>query len=102
MRARTLAVIVGRWEQIKRRIEGPRHGACQSDPGVRTTCTEVSKENNKGSIFYLRDYPKTTFSDLPNSIVQDDMGAAMGYRSDCIADIIVDANKKYKITETED
>lgn len=47
MRARTLAVIVGRWEQIKRRIEGPRHGACQSDPGVRTTCTEVSKENNK-------------------------------------------------------
>ena len=62
----------------------------------------VSKENNKGSIFYLRDYPETTFSDLPNSIVQDDMGAAMGYRSDCIADIIVDANKKYKITQTED
>lgn len=35
VRARTLAVTVSRWEQIKRRIEGPRHGAWQSDPGVR-------------------------------------------------------------------
>ena len=27
VRARTLAVIVSRWEQIKRRIEGPRQSA---------------------------------------------------------------------------
>lgn len=53
------------------------------------------KEINKSMIIFLRDYPKIHFNDLSHSLVADNLGAAFGFRSDCVFDILQDSNKKY-------
>lgn len=54
------------------------------------------KERNKSSIHFLKDYPKLTFEKLPGSLIADDLGAALGFRSDSIFEIMQDSNKKYE------
>lgn len=53
------------------------------------------KENNKNKIIYLRDYPKVHFNEMSGSLIADDLGAAFGFRSDCVFEILQDANKRY-------
>ena len=54
------------------------------------------KEINKSSVRFLKDYPKLTFEKLPGSLIADDLGAALGFRSDSIFEIMQDSNKKYE------
>ena len=54
------------------------------------------KEINKSSVHFLKDYPKLTFEKLPGSLIADDLGAALGFRSDSIFEIMQDSNKKYE------
>lgn len=53
------------------------------------------KEINKGKISFLRDFPKVSFNDLSYSLIADDLGAAFGFRSDSVFEILQDSNKKY-------
>lgn len=53
------------------------------------------KEINKSKIIFLRDYPKCNFEQLSGSLVADDLGAAFGFRSDSIFEILQDSNKQY-------
>jgi hypothetical protein len=53
------------------------------------------KEINKSKITYLRDYPKCHFEQLSGSLIADDLGAAFGFRSDSIFEILQDSSKKY-------
>lgn len=51
------------------------------------------KEINKSEIRYLRNTPNVRFSDLAASFCSNYVGAAFGYRSDAISDIIRESNK---------
>ena len=46
-------------------------------------------------IIYLKDYPKIHFNEMSGSLIADDLGAAFGFRSDCVFEILQDANKRY-------
>ena len=50
------------------------------------------KEINRSEIEYLRNGTKVNFSDLAASYLLDYIGAAFGYRSDSIAEIISESN----------
>ena len=72
--------------------------------GKDENCTEyiekygipyAHKEINKGKISFLRDFPKVSFNDLSYSLIADDLGAAFGFRSDSVFEILQDSNKKY-------
>lgn len=52
-------------------------------------------EINKSKILFLRDYPKCNFEQLSGALVADDLGAAFGFRSDSIFEILQDSNKQY-------
>lgn len=53
------------------------------------------KEFNKSKITFLRDFPKYSFERLSDSLVTDDLGAAFGFRSDSMFEILQDSNKQY-------
>lgn len=53
------------------------------------------KEVNKSKILYLRDYPNFHFKQLSGSFISDNLGAAFGFRSDSVFDILQDSNKQY-------
>ena len=53
------------------------------------------KEVNKSKITFLQEYPKLSFEQLSVSLVADDLGAAFGFRSDSIFEIMQDSNKQY-------
>lgn len=51
-------------------------------------------EYNKRNAIYLRDYPKETFVDLRNSMIENDLGSSFGFRSDKIIEIWYDSHKR--------
>lgn len=54
--------------------------------------TYAHKEINKSKIIFLRDYPKCNFKQLSGSLITDYLGAAFGFRSDSIFEILWDSN----------
>ena len=51
------------------------------------------KENNRGQIIFLRDHSNLKFQELPPSLIADDLGAAFGFRSDSIFEILHNSNE---------
>lgn len=54
------------------------------------------KENNKTKIHFLKEYAKITFSNLTTTLIADNLGAALGFRSDSVFKMMKDSNKKYE------
>lgn len=53
------------------------------------------RENNKSKIIYLKDNPKVHFDEMSGSLIADVLGAAFGFRSDSVFEILQDSNKRY-------
>ena len=53
------------------------------------------RENNKSKIIYLKDNPKVHFDEMSGSLIADVLGAAFGFRSDSVFEILQDSNKHY-------
>lgn len=53
------------------------------------------KEFNKSKIIFLKELPKIKFNDCAYALIEDELGAIFGFRSDSIFDILQDSNKKY-------
>ena len=56
---------------------------------------DKKEQNNKSKIIYLKDNPKVHFDEMSGSLIADVLGAAFGFRSDSVFEILQDSNKRY-------
>ena len=53
------------------------------------------KERNKSAIIFLSDYPNIRFYEVTNGLIVDNLGAAFGFRSDSVWEILQDSNGEH-------
>lgn len=78
-------------EEVVTVFEGERYNQYIKKYGI----PYAHKEINKSGILFLRDNPNFKFKQLSGSLVADVLGAAFGFRSDSIFEILQDSNKQY-------